>query len=533
MNQVKHCTQCGIRLIGDEIYCRHCGTRINWNPIVPTENEEANYPKEAAKARETVAAIEPSEDTEPAKRIENGEDIESVTATAPVENNEFVEDTGHVKVVEPVEGTEAAKPAEKDIELVKAIGPVELTEPGEATEPAEDIELVEATGPVEVAEPEEATEIVYVTEFEKATETVAPIQSAEATEPAVAIEAGDDTGPTEVVEPVEAPEPAKPTEEDIESGEVTELTEAIEAAEATEPIDTTDTIETTESTELVHPSLEQAQQDYDFLEPSWPTSLSGDFLQGVKVKAKDAQHWLSNIRSAEVFSKASGFAKSALEKLEPIKPKAMYILIGIVGVIAIAIGIALAGGDGDGTKTFAVQFNPNGGSGGPPSVEVKKDKSVAKPKEEPTLSGYEFSGWFKDRQGEYKYDFTTPVYDDITLYAGWEAEDLTVTTPVPEAEEAETPKMPKTVGETDQIEKQTPSYYVTSKAKSGIYVRKDPYVPQKADDNKIMYIKPGDTSVRLTSLNQSFVDKSGYTWFKVSTSNGIGWVREDIVRANN
>lgn len=433
MNQVKHCTQCGIRLIGDEIYCRHCGTRINWNPIVPTENEEANYPKEAAKARETVAAIEPSEDTEPAKRIENGEDIESVTATAPVENNEFVEDTGHVKVVEPVEGTEAAKPAE----------------------------------------------------------------------------------------------------EDIESGEVTELTEAIEAAEATEPIDTTDTIETTESTELVHPSLEQAQQDYDFLEPSWPTSLSGDFLQGVKVKAKDAQHWLSNIRSAEVFSKASGFAKSALEKLEPIKPKAMYILIGIVGVIAIAIGIALAGGGGDGTKTFAVQFNPNGGSGGPPSVEVKKDKSVAKPKEEPTLSGYEFSGWFKDKQGEYKYDFTTPVYDDITLYAGWEAEDLPVTTPVPEAEEAETPKMPKTVGETDQIEKQTPSYYVTSKAKSGIYVRKDPYVPQKADDNKIMYIKPGDTSVRLTSLNQSFVDKSGYTWFKVSTSNGIGWVREDIVRANN
>ena len=445
MNQVKHCTQCGIRLIGDEIYCRHCGTRINWNPIVPTENEEANYPKEAAKARETVAAIEPSEDTEPAKRMENAEDIESVTATAPVENNEFVEDTGHVKVVEPVEGTEAAKPAEKDIELVKAIGPVELTEPGEATE----------------------------------------------------------------------------------------LTEAIEAAEATEPIDTTDTIETTESTELVHPSLEQAQQDYDFLEPSWPTSLSGGFLQGVKVKAKDAQHWLSNIRSAEVFSKASGFAKSALEKLEPIKPKAMYILIGIVGVIAIAIGIALAGGGGDGTKTFAVQFNPNGGSGGPPSVEVKKDKSVAKPKEEPTLSGYEFSGWFKDRQGEYKYDFTTPVYDDITLYAGWEAEDLTVTTPVPEAEEAETPKMPKTVGETDQIEKQSPSYYVTSKAKSGIYVRKDPYVPQKTDDNKIMYIKPGDTSVRLTSLNQSFVDKSGYTWFKVSTSNGIGWVREDIVRANN
>ncbi|MBM6676958.1 InlB B-repeat-containing protein, partial [Olsenella uli] len=51
-------------------------------------------------------------------------------------------------------------------------------------------------------------------------------------------------------------------------------------------------------------------------------------------------------------------------------------------------------------------------------VEVKDGESVARP-DEPTYDGWTFVDWFTDSEFTTKYDFSTPVTEDITLYGGW------------------------------------------------------------------------------------------------------------------
>ena len=44
----------------------------------------------------------------------------------------------------------------------------------------------------------------------------------------------------------------------------------------------------------------------------------------------------------------------------------------------------------------------------------------------PIVEGFEFTGWYKDKECKEKYSFDTPVKEDFTLYAGWEAKKYTV-----------------------------------------------------------------------------------------------------------
>jgi pilin isopeptide linkage protein/uncharacterized repeat protein (TIGR02543 family) len=64
-----------------------------------------------------------------------------------------------------------------------------------------------------------------------------------------------------------------------------------------------------------------------------------------------------------------------------------------------------------------VVFDTNGGS--PiPAQQVPDGQPIQRPAD-PTRSGYSFCGWFADAALLFPYDFSQPVYGDVTLYACW------------------------------------------------------------------------------------------------------------------
>ena len=86
-------------------------------------------------------------------------------------------------------------------------------------------------------------------------------------------------------------------------------------------------------------------------------------------------------------------------------------------------GIFYGGVTNDGGKIEdgayeTVTFNSDGGT---PVEEAKvlRGQKVAKPTDDPTKSGYTFTGW-EDANGAGAYDFNTPVIAPLTLTAKWE-----------------------------------------------------------------------------------------------------------------
>lgn len=51
-------------------------------------------------------------------------------------------------------------------------------------------------------------------------------------------------------------------------------------------------------------------------------------------------------------------------------------------------------------------------------ARVESGKAIDQP-EDPYFRGYQFAGWFTDETASEKYDFSNPVNEDITLYAGF------------------------------------------------------------------------------------------------------------------
>lgn len=67
---------------------------------------------------------------------------------------------------------------------------------------------------------------------------------------------------------------------------------------------------------------------------------------------------------------------------------------------------------------FTVQFDTNGGSEVAPVV-VEEGSVITAPVS-PDKDGYSFDGWYLDNETfEQKFDFTSPVNDNVTLYAKW------------------------------------------------------------------------------------------------------------------
>ena len=85
--------------------------------------------------------------------------------------------------------------------------------------------------------------------------------------------------------------------------------------------------------------------------------------------------------------------------------------------VAFVLVLALASCEFKKTTTFKVEFESNGGSLVEEQVVVK-GKTATEPSA-PEREGYEFLGWF-DEALEVKFDFTTPIEEDIKLFGKWE-----------------------------------------------------------------------------------------------------------------
>ena len=72
-------------------------------------------------------------------------------------------------------------------------------------------------------------------------------------------------------------------------------------------------------------------------------------------------------------------------------------------------------------ETYTVTFDLNGKTGSTPASQiVEKGKTATRPATDPAVEGYKFTDWYKEAACTNKYNFDTPVTDNITIYAGWE-----------------------------------------------------------------------------------------------------------------
>lgn len=74
-------------------------------------------------------------------------------------------------------------------------------------------------------------------------------------------------------------------------------------------------------------------------------------------------------------------------------------------------------GGGGGTTRYTVSFDTNGGS--KLSNQTVTRNSVIKEPATPTKEGFDFAGWYTDKELKTKYDFSARVTKSVTLYAAW------------------------------------------------------------------------------------------------------------------
>lgn len=79
-----------------------------------------------------------------------------------------------------------------------------------------------------------------------------------------------------------------------------------------------------------------------------------------------------------------------------------------------------SGGSG-GTTRYTISFETNGGS--EMSSQRVTRNAVAKEPSAPTKDGFDFDGWYTDKELKTKYDFSSKVTKSITLYAKWTEKD--------------------------------------------------------------------------------------------------------------
>lgn len=75
------------------------------------------------------------------------------------------------------------------------------------------------------------------------------------------------------------------------------------------------------------------------------------------------------------------------------------------------------GGSSTITSSYSVTFNTNGGSA--IAKETVEANSVLEKPTAPTKEGYDFAGWYTDKELTTVYDFTAKITKNLTLYAAW------------------------------------------------------------------------------------------------------------------
>ncbi len=83
--------------------------------------------------------------------------------------------------------------------------------------------------------------------------------------------------------------------------------------------------------------------------------------------------------------------------------------------------VASSGGGGGGTTRYTVSFETNGGS--KISKQTAARNTTLKEPTAPTKEGFDFAGWYTDKDLKEKYDFSAKVTKSLTLYAAWTEKD--------------------------------------------------------------------------------------------------------------
>ena len=78
-------------------------------------------------------------------------------------------------------------------------------------------------------------------------------------------------------------------------------------------------------------------------------------------------------------------------------------------------------GGGGGTTRYTVSFETNGGS--KISNQTAAKNSAIKEPTAPTKEGFDFAGWYADKELKTKYDFSEKVTKNFMLYAAWTEKD--------------------------------------------------------------------------------------------------------------
>lgn len=99
------------------------------------------------------------------------------------------------------------------------------------------------------------------------------------------------------------------------------------------------------------------------------------------------------------------------------KQIAIIVAVVVVIIAIAAVAVVVSNDDDDGKDTYTVTFDSNGGST-VSSVTVESGKTITKPTD-PTKNGSTFDGWYTSSDLSTVYDFSTPVVDNIKLYAKW------------------------------------------------------------------------------------------------------------------
>lgn len=191
-----------------------------------------------------------------------------------------------------------------------------------------------------------------------------------------------------------------------------------------------------------------------------------------------------------------------------------------------------------------VTFDSQGGSPTPDIQNIEKGKVATNPTKQPTKDGYIFTGWYTDKECKNKYDFSTAVEKDITLYAGWEAIQYTVTfdpqggSPTPDSQQVEKGKVateptnPTKNGYTFKgwyTEKECKNKYNFSTA---VEDNKTLYAGWDANQYNITYVLNGGTN---DSSNPSTYRTGDTVTFKAPTkenSTFLGWYAKEDFSGN-
>lgn len=74
-------------------------------------------------------------------------------------------------------------------------------------------------------------------------------------------------------------------------------------------------------------------------------------------------------------------------------------------------------------KEYTITFDMNGKGKQVPAQTVVEGYAIEKPAD-PSKATYVFKGWYTQKSGGSAYDFSAPVYGDVTLYARWEMDPV-------------------------------------------------------------------------------------------------------------